>query len=307
MRRLLLLGLLGSIVLGCGTAGVSPGSSAAVTDPAPSAAATVAPSPSTIGQSPSPSVGPSPATAGELALESVAEVVTDDLRVRTEPGTDDETTLLEPVLPRGTKLYVIDGPVGASGYRWYQVLTFDVDLSAPGDGVDEPTVEEGWVAVADTTGEPWVQAAAMDCPGTPSTVQELVALDGVTALACFGGTPLTLDARILDCQTSPELTNEDYCGLATGSAAFQPGWFDVSLAFLVPPDGAFNHDDSMLELHLDPLGTAPDPLPIGVPVRVTGQYNHPAASACTMDWYFVHDAPTVYCRTVFAVTSVVAD
>jgi hypothetical protein len=239
----------------------------------------------------------------------VAEVVTDNLRVRTEPGTADESTILEPLLQPGTKLYVVDGPIGDSGYRWYKVLTFDVDLSAPGDSVDEPGVEEGWVAVADTNGEPWVQAAAMACPAAPSSVQGLVALDDVTALACFGDAPLTLDARVFDCQASPELQNEalGFCGPETGSATFQPSWFDRSFQFLVPPEGAFNHDDSMLELHQDPLGTAPDPLPFGKPVSVTGQFNHPAASACTMDGYFVNDAATVYCRTVFAVKAIAAD
>ena len=236
----------------------------------------------------------------------MAEVVTDDLRVRTEPGTSDDSTLLEPLLQPGTKLYVVDGPVGDSGYSWYRVMTFDVDLSAPGDTVDEPIVVDGWVAVADTNGEPWVQTAEMDCPAAPSTVQELVAISGLTALACFGDAPMTVDARVLDCQASPELQNEDYCGLETGSAVYQPSWFDRSLQFLVPPEGAFNHNDSMLELHQDPLGTAPDPLPYGEPVTVTGQFNHPAASACTMDWYFVNDAPTVYCRAVFAVTAIAA-
>ena len=237
-------------------------------------------------------------------------VATDDLRVRTQPGTRDKSTILEPLLQRGTKLYVVDGPVGESGYVWYQVLTFDVDLAAPGKALDKPTVEEGWVAAADTNGEPWVQPAAMVCPtAPPSTVQELVAIDGVTALACFSDRPLRLHARVLDCQASPELKNEKngFCGGETGSASFQPSWFDRSFQFLVPPEGAFNHEDSMLELHQDPLGTAPDPLPYGKPVTVTGQFNHPAASACTMDWYFVNDAPTVACRTVFAVTSIVAD
>ena len=63
----------------------------------------------------------------------------------------------------------------------------------------------------------------------------------------------------------------------------------------------------MLELHQDPLGAVPDPFPYAKPVTVTGQFNHPAASACTMDWYGVSDAPTVYCRRVFAVMAIAAD
>jgi len=56
------------------------------------------------------------------AAVEVAEVVTDDLRVRTAPGTDDSSVVLEPLLQPGEMLFVVDGPVQASGYPWYQVL-----------------------------------------------------------------------------------------------------------------------------------------------------------------------------------------
>lgn len=295
MQRLFLVGLVGLLMLGCGSAGPSVSPSAS-TAPAPTSAA----SPSE-DLSPSPEVSPSP--SGDLALESVAEVVTDDLRVRAAPGVDDASTMLEPLLQPGTRLYVIDGPVGASGYRWYEVLTFDVSLSAPGAAVDESVVQGGWVAVADKDGEPWVQAVAVDCPAAPTSVADLVALDGVDALVCFGGTPLTLEARILECRASPELVSEDWCEADTGGASFKPAWFDRSFKFLVPGDGDFDHG-SMLELHADPLGDVPEPLPVGVPVTVTGQFNHPAASACTEYHVFVDNEPSVYCRMAFAVTQV---
>jgi hypothetical protein len=271
--------------------------------PVASGSASTGGSPSIGGQSPSPPPEASPTTSGDLALESVAEVVTEDLRVRTRPGVSDPDTMLEPLLQPGTRLYVVDGPVGESGYRWYEILTFDVELTGPGDIVDEEVVTGGWVAVAGKDGEPWVQAATVDCPVTPTDVADLVALDSVTALACFGGMPLTLDARILDCQASPELTSEDWCGADTGSPSFTPGWFDRSFQFLVPGQGSFDHT-SMLELHVDPLGTFPDPLPYGVPVSATGMFNHPAASACTEYHYLVNYQPSVHCRTVFAVTNV---
>lgn len=60
----------------------------------------------------------------------------------------------------------------------------------------------------------------------------------------------------------------------------------------------------MMELHADPLGTYPDPLPLGAPVHLTGQFDHPAASACTQTHFFVNAAPSVYCRTIFAVTTI---
>ena len=202
MRPPLLLWMVGLLVLGCGSAG-PPGSPSAALTPDPSASASPADSPSIGGQPPSPPPEASPTTSGDLALESVVEVVTEDLRVRTRPGVSDPDTMLEPLLQPGTKLFVVDGPVGDSGYRWYEVLTFDVDLTGPGDTVDDEVVSAGWVAVADRTARPWVQATTVDCPVTPSDVADLVALDSVTALACFGGMPLTLAARILDCQAIP--------------------------------------------------------------------------------------------------------
>ena len=59
-----------------------------------------------------------------------------------------------------------------------------------------------------------------------------------------------------------------------------------------------------MDLHVDPLGSYPDPMPYGVPVNVTGQFDHPAASACTVYHYFKDNTPSVYCRMVFAVTGV---
>ena len=313
MRGVLGLGLVGVLVLGCGSAGQSESPSSAESGPAASPAASIGAAASIDGQSQTPSVEPSPSSdasplpPGDLAVGSVAEVVTDDLRARTEPSTNEGSIILEPLLPRGAKLYVVDGPVGASGYRWYQVLTFDemVQLTTPGASGIITSLYEGWVAAADTTGEQWVQPAAIDCRGTPSTLQDLIAIDDVTALACFAGTPLTASARILDCFESPELKDNENCGGDTGGATFQPSWFDRTFSFLVPPDGFFD-DRSMLPLHLDPLGSAPDPVPLGVTVSVTGQFDHPAASACRRDWYEVENARDVYCRTVFAVTEVAA-
>ena len=59
-----------------------------------------------------------------------------------------------------------------------------------------------------------------------------------------------------------------------------------------------------LQLHADPAGVYPDPVPFGEPVRVTGQFNHPAAAACAKSHYVQDDVPTVDCRTVFAVTAI---
>jgi hypothetical protein len=173
----------------------------------------------------------------------------------------------------------------------------------PGEAVDEKVIEHGWVAGADTNGEVWLRAARSSCPAMPENVADLASMEGETALACFGDEPISVNARVLDCEESPELDPQGVCGGETGGFSFEPSWFNGTREFLVPEDGPF--EDAMLELHADPTGIYPDPVPLGEPVRVTGQFNHPAASACTTT-FFVDDeeAPTVACRTMFAVTAI---
>ena len=72
--------------------------------------------------------------------------VSDRLRVRSQPRVADNSLKYEPLLPTGTELLVIDGPVHASGYDWYRVAPVSLTLS--GGATD------GWVAAADHDGTP---------------------------------------------------------------------------------------------------------------------------------------------------------
>jgi serpin B len=83
--------------------------------------------------------------------------VSDRLRVRSRPEVDAASVKYEPVLPVGTQLQVIDGPVEGSGYQWVRVAPVDVTL----DG----GVADGWVAVADHDGTPWVSVSAAPLTG----------------------------------------------------------------------------------------------------------------------------------------------
>ncbi len=283
MRRLTRILLIGVAVLGCGP----PAGSA---DPSIVGPTSVVPSPPA-SQPPTGGLGPG----------MVAQVVTDDLRVRTAPGATDEATILEPLLQRGTMLYVTDGPFAADGYAWFEVLTFDVDLTPRGDAVDQPNVEHGWVAAADTTGEQWLGVADVDCPQVPRTVADLVALEGVAAVECFGGAPLTITARVFDCEAAPDRDAIANCGMDTGGPAYEPEWFDRTFQFLAPDDGS---EGPMYELHADPDGTFPDPLPLDAPLLITGLFNHPEAHECRVYHYFKDNVPSVHCRAVFVVTEI---
>jgi len=71
-----------------------------------------------------------------LAAGSVATTLaTDGLRMRSEPSVDPSSFKYEPLLPLGTALLVLDGPVSGSGYEWY-----DVAPLAPAEAA------HGWVA-----------------------------------------------------------------------------------------------------------------------------------------------------------------
>ena len=127
----------------CGSRDTSPSPS---TGPSGTPAATpLAPS-----ASPSPAASPSGA-AGDPFLGAVAKTVSGDLRMRSQPRVSDDSVKYEPLLPLGTELEVVGGPVEASGYTWYQVepLTFAL---AGGVG-------RGWVASADHDGTPWIGVA----------------------------------------------------------------------------------------------------------------------------------------------------
>ena len=63
----------------------------------------------------------------------------------------DNSIKYEPVLPLGTRLNVVGGPIVASGYSWYEVEPVELAL----DG----GVTRGWVASADHDGTPWVDLA----------------------------------------------------------------------------------------------------------------------------------------------------
>nr|MBA2381583.1 hypothetical protein [Chloroflexota bacterium] len=124
-----------------------------------------------------PVVGPGGAPA--VAVDSIAEVVSSNLRIRSQPRTTTDSIKFEPFLAIGDRLFLIDGPVVASNHDWYQVAAW-----RPSDPSRSWPI--GWVASADSAdGSPWIAGASVECPKNP-TVDVLAAMNRYEALACFG-------------------------------------------------------------------------------------------------------------------------
>jgi hypothetical protein len=230
---------------------------------------------------------------------------TKGLRMRTEPSLGSESERYKPLLPEGTDLYVISGPKHGSGYHWYEVVPIAywvdglIESSRPPEGA-----YTGWVAVAGRDGEPWLGHRKVTCPAKPKDTVALGALSAAEQLTCLSGVPITVRARILDCNCS-----------ATGPCdVLEPAWFWVTGEYLVivPPatrtPPAWPYHDA-IPLVLDPKGRHPDPLQLDKVVTVTGMFNHPAAAKCQANlapdtpgeplW-----VPSGACRTTFVVTSI---
>jgi hypothetical protein len=262
-----------------------------------SVAPTASPSPATTASSvPVPAspvlvATPGASPAGKLTIGSVVVTVVDRLRVRSAPRISQDSFKLEPVVPQGAKLYVLDGPESASGYTWYQV----VPLSAR-------TLPSGWVAIADRDGMPWVEPGAFDCPVTPRDLHSLASLAAGVGLACFPQVPITVRARIVSC-------NCDIDG-----AWYTPSWFYLGSGppgLLVEPDSgasavSMNPGDWFV-LNLDPNGEKPETLPVGKVVVITGVFDHPAAASCTRTDMDSEPVPSQGCRLAFAVTKLVPE
>jgi serpin B len=103
-----------------------------------------------------PVIAPDSQLAG-VTPGALAVTVSDGLRVRSQPGVSADSLKYTPLLPLGTPLVVAAGPVEASGYTWFRVAPVGVKLSGGAD--------QGWVAVADNDGTPWVALADDPTPG----------------------------------------------------------------------------------------------------------------------------------------------
>jgi len=221
-------------------------------------------------------------------VDAVAVTLVDGLRVRSKPSVSDDSFKYERLLPLGTQLYVLAGPIVASDYTWYEVIP-----------LASRTLPQGWVAVASRSGDAWLGTSDFRCPPVPTDLPALAALPSGAGVACFARRLITVQARLIEC-------NCDMDG-----AWYTPRWFFLGSGgpkLLVEPGVTRPPADvgKWFILNLDPAGQHPAVLPVGKVVDVTGMFDHPAAGGCTVTEMDGEPLPTQDCRLAFAVTKLVS-
>jgi hypothetical protein len=228
----------------------------------------------------------------------VVKVVTNDLRVRSKPEVSDSSVKLSPLLDAPQLLFVVDGPVEASGYTWYEVAPI-------GDADTTVELPFGWVAAADKDGTPWLAKTTPGCPARPTTVEALWTLNGVLGLACFGDTPITVAARL----AQPEAT----CGVDIGWS-IDPDWLASTCPqprFLIEPVSGEPLDaNSVIDPRVDVSRFEPGVEPADwLAVEISGHFDHTDALRCKgvsngNPVPFGPDQIVVACRSTFVITGI---
>lgn len=224
--------------------------------PLASADATHSPMPT-----PDPTVAATSSPAPMLLADDIAEVVTDDLVVRSLPEISDRSTISDIRLNQsdGHLLFVLGGPVAADGHDWYLVAPFYRMLD---DIVRAPLPDVGWVA-AGTKGEDWISPWMEPC-GEP-TLQGVRFTAPLLSLACFGDIELTFEGKLGACSY-----------VVPGTVT--PAWLTTEFCELYPEEGTFEIAGPYI-FHMEPDDFELRDGPLRR-VRVTGRFDHPAAQRC---------------------------
>ena len=238
-----------------------------------------------------------------FAPDTLAEVVSGRLRIRSAPRVADDSIKHEPLLDVGDRLVILDGPVVASDYEWYEVMAW-----RPGNLYASWPV--GWVARGDHDGAPWIAASVDACPAGTITMQVVAALQPQERVACFGDRPLSLRAYVVGSPDRAPCTAEPNIACIDG-----PAW-------LTEHGGWSASADTLLEtpsiggprLAFDPAGPVPaSALPGQGMVDLEGAFDHPAAGDCRPGSAgpgaqpLSASAARLACRARFVVTGVRSD
>lgn len=268
------------LLAGCGS---TPPEGTPLPSTSPSSAVPVQPTASIAGPS------PTQRAVGRFAPDEIAAVVTTNLVVRSAPGTGSDSKINSLRLSAPASVYVVDGPVFAEGYEWYLV-----DPVANGIPEFNGFPEPGWMAAASKNGEAWLGQDSYRCPA-PRLVN-LFELERQRALACYGSTPLTFEGTFGGCSSG---IPPDWWPWKKACSVYRPG-FDVDATpppypeYVEPAVGiAFSADIGLPEW--------------GVPIRVDGHFDDPAAQSCVDDGPYPSAPPQLVvhkCRMTFVVTRV---
>lgn len=231
---------------------------------------------------------PSPFVPADLGPDRIGRVVaTDGLRVRTQPTVGESSQRLEPTLDEGTTFYVVDGPVLADGYAWYQVDPYGGDAALP----------FGWIAAGSREGDPWIENHLDDCDSLYPSVERLGASAPQENLFCYG---VVMPGEY-------ELTGNLVCdfgdveGLASG-----PDWIEPDRFCTLQAPG-FTIEDGV-ELRIwgrAATGLLDDGSPVAGQYTVTGHFDDPGASECVSADPAQDPAEAVlFCRMQFVATAV---
>jgi hypothetical protein len=241
-----------------------------------------------------------PGFGAPLAADTIAEVVSGRLRLRSAPRVADDSIKHEPLLDVGDRLLVLDGPVVASDYEWYLVMVW-----RPGNLYASWPV--GWVSRGDHDGSPWVSASVDPCPTGAITMEIVEALHPQERVACLGDRPLRLRGYV-----SGEAGTEP-CIPQPGTACVDgPSWLAGDGGWSAQADIEVETPSiGGPELAIDPTRQPPGPaLRSGAMVDLEGAFDHPAARDCRPGLAGPGAAPLepatarMACRARFVVTSV---
>jgi hypothetical protein len=286
----------------------SPTPSAAVETPSPAAPPSPMPTPSPVPTAAATPTPESPAMAVPepfVALEPVGFALNtvDRLSLRAEPGLDAERL---GSLSADSVSVVLDGPVSADGYTWYQLSGLENPLS----GLRNPLAADcavpyqadpwtqaplnaptagcpywlGWVAAASLEGESWLRPVSREdvsCPETPLGTETYRSLTAMRRLGCFGGATWTLRAFI-----APHSGDRGW--MSPYEVSVPPWLHDFAIVFPQPEESEYD-GSSELVMHVHPdlgrcdFGTSPE-CPFvafrGQWVEIHGHLDDPASRSC---------------------------
>ena len=244
----------------------------------------------------SPSLTSTP--PGQFARDTVVETAVRDLNLRDAAGL---SGVILGSLASGAQSIVIDGPVKADGFEWYEIHSLGLPM---GSGCEEPYLTEpfncplwsGWAAAAASDGRAWLVEAPLACPTWPDpklTEAFVYGLPRYGYLACYGGQERTVTGFY------PEIP-PDGLGGACADVPDEIYWLGCNLGYeqlvLGPTEGLFS---SAFILAVPPDVAMPAR---GQWIEVAGRFDDPAAADCTFGT--PPEVSVFLCRTQFVVSAI---